>query len=341
MELNQIYRPIEKELKGVEEVLESSLERSKNQSILKLNSFLLESRGKRIRPALAILSARASMSYPPRALSHQLIKVASAIELIHMASLVHDDVIDHSHLRHHRPTINSKLGGDVSIALGDYLYSVAFELISDCGNSDIIRCISSATKAMCEGELLQVCERDNLDLLKERYFVIVKKKTASLFAASCQAGALVSNPEKSLLHNLKEYGLNFGIAFQIIDDCLDLIGREEILGKTTGADLKAGELTLPVLYLFDKTNVKGFQEIKKLLSLCRQDKDVFNELRKRLASSSAILKAEEEARFYTEKAKGQLKHLNESPLKRSLLDLADCVVGSNISRLDLGEVTAN
>ena len=365
MELRQIYRPIEKELRKVEEVLESCLKESRNQSILRINNFLLEARGKRIRPALVILSAKASLSSacpcPSRArptggekrqtgehqssailqqaqdisskdtrqsgnVNHQLIKIASAMELIHMASLIHDDVIDNSYLRHHKPTVNSKWGEDVSIALGDYLYSVAFELISQCNNTDILQCISSATKAMCEGELLQVCERGNVDLLKQRYIVIVKKKTASLFAASCQAGALVSNPREPLHSNLKEYGLNFGIAFQIIDDCLDLVGREEVLGKTTGADLRAGELTLPLLYLLDKADVKESEEIKKLLSLSRQDKDAFNELRGRLTSSSAILKAKKEARFYTERAKDQLDGLGKSPLKRGLLDLADYII---------------
>ncbi len=330
MELRQIYRPIEKELGKVEEVLESCLKESRNESILKINRFLLDARGKRIRPALVILSAKASLSStrtcPSPALTDQLIKIASAMELIHMASLVHDDVIDRSSLRHHKPTVNSKWGEDVSIALGDYLYSVAFELISQCSNTDILQCISSATKAMCEGELLQVCERGNVDLSKQRYIVIVKKKTASLFAASCQAGALVSNPREPLHSNLKEYGLNFGIAFQIIDDCLDLVGREEVLGKTTGADLRAGELTLPLLYLLDKADVKESEEIKKLLSLSRQDKDAFNELRGRLTSSSAILKAKKEARFYTERAKDQLDGLGKSPLKRGLLDLADYII---------------
>jgi geranylgeranyl pyrophosphate synthase len=324
MELTQIYLPIEKELKKVEEVLESCLKESKNKSILEISNYLLNARGKRLRPALVLLSAKAV--HQSSTSDNQLINVAIAVELIHMASLLHDDVIDHASLRHNKPTINCRWDNDVSIALGDYLYSVAFELISTCGNTDILQCISSATKAMCEGELLQVCERDNLELLKERYIVIVKKKTAALFAASCQAGALISTPYEASQKSLREYGLNFGISFQIIDDCLDLVGREEILGKTTGADLRVGEITLPVLYLLDKTDIKEAEVIKRLLSLCGQDKDAFNKLRKRLANSSAILKAEAEARYYIGKAKEQLKGLDDSLLKRSLLNLADYIV---------------
>jgi len=325
LEPDQIYQPIKDELVKVEQVLRKKLKHSKYKSILEINNYLLGAGGKRLRPALVLLSAKAG--HPSQALSYQLIKIATAIELIHMSSLIHDDVIDKSCLRHNKPTINSKWGEDVSIAFGDYLYSVAFELISDCGNFDIIRCISSATKAMCEGELLQVCERDNLDLPKERYILIVKKKTASLFAASCHTGALFSGCQKPIQCSLREYGLNFGIAFQIIDDCLDLVGREKFLGKNTGADLRVGEMTLPVLYLLGKADNKESEEIKKLLTLCRQDRDVLNELRERFVNSSAILKAEEKARFYTGKAKAQLEGLDESPPKRSLSDLADYNIG--------------
>ncbi|MBU3911264.1 MAG: polyprenyl synthetase family protein, partial [Candidatus Omnitrophica bacterium] len=224
MELSHIYKPIEKELRGVEKLLRDSLNSAGNKAISRICNYLLDAKGKRLRPALVLLSGKAVGS--STALDPAIIKVAAGIELIHAASLVHDDVIDHSKLRHNKPTINSKWGQDLSIALGDYLYSVAYELISQCNNIDILQCISSATKAMCEGELVQVSERDNLDLLKRRYIVIVKKKTASLFAASCQSGSLVSRSKRSLQVAMKAYGLNFGIGFQITDDYLDIVSEE-------------------------------------------------------------------------------------------------------------------
>lgn len=329
MELARIYSPVEKELIEVEGVLKKCLGGTRYKSILKISDYLLDAKGKRLRPALVLLSAKSSRNQS--GLTHQsIVSIAAAIELIHMASLVHDDVIDHAKLRHNKPTINCRWDNDVSITLGDYLYSVAFELISKCGNTEIVQCISSATKVMCEGELLQVCERDNMDLLKERYIIIVKKKTASLFAASCEAGSLISKSHGPLKHALREYGLNFGIAFQIIDDYLDLIGREDLLGKTAGADLKVGEITLPVLYLLDEAHAKESKDIKKLLSLCRQNNNAFNELRERLANSSCALKTKKKARFYMQKAKDQLKDLIDSPLKRSLFDLADYVVNRSI-----------
>jgi len=254
--LNQIYRPIFGELKEVCNLIRASFKNSGNASIAELGDFLMASPGKRIRPALVILSAKIARSRYSPATEKQLVKVASATELIHMASLLHDDVIDHSRIRHNKPTINSKRGRDVAIAFGDYLYSMAFELISECGNPDIVRCMSLATKEMCEGELTQVCERDNLDLLKRQYLIIIKKKTAALFAASCQAGGLLFSAQKPLQKALKGYGLHFGIAFQIIDDYMDLSGEQVVLGKMPGQDLEAGEMTLPFLNLLNSVTVR-------------------------------------------------------------------------------------
>jgi len=323
MQLKEIYRPIEKELANVEKMLSVSIESSEHKSILKISNYLLHAGGKRLRPALAILSAKATGHH--MALSRQLTKVASAIELIHLASLIHDDVIDHSKLRHNKPTINSKWGDDVSITLGDYLYAVGFELVSSCNNTDILSCLSQAARLMCEGELAQVYERDNLDLLRERYIIIVKKKTASLFAAACQAGAIVSHCRESAGLALREYGLNLGIAFQIVDDSLDLIGRTKDLGKSPGADFKMGELTLPVLNL-----VAQYEKRKKIIDLIGQKdkKGAFDEIRERFINSAALPRTKEDVSFYIHKAKQNLHGLGDSPFKQSLFTLADYIINS-------------
>jgi len=322
MQLKEIYQLINKELTAVEEILGKSLKAATNKSILEISDYLLEAKGKRLRPALVILSSKATLSHQPSAINHQLIKIATAIELIHIASLIHDDVIDHASLRHNKPTINSKYGQDVSIALGDYLYSLAFELLSHCGNSQILKCISSATKAMCGGELLQVCERDNLDLWKERYFLIVKKKTASLFVASCQAGAILGNAERIIQTTLKTYALNFGIAFQMVDDYLDLVGNTKDLGKLPGRDFQMGEITLPVLNLLTQTKDKN-----RILSLIKEQNspEAFRELRQSFINSSAYLKTKEDICFYLQKAKEVLKNLEDSYFKKSLSGLADYI----------------
>lgn len=329
MQLNEIYQPINRELAQVERVIKSSLVSSRYKSILKVNKYLLEAKGKRLRPALLILCAKAVVNQGSRlGFRHtlpedQLIKIASSIELIHTASLIHDDVIDHAGIRHNKPTVGSRWGEDVAISLGDYLYAEAFRLISDCGNPDIIRCISFTTKSMCEGELLQVCERDNLHLLKQRYLIMVRKKTAALFACACQAGAISVDRNRLLQQALKEYGLNFGIAFQIVDDCSDLVGKQKDLGKLPGADFKAGEVTLPVLNLILESPDKG-----RILSLLRQphNQKAFEKLRERFIDSKAFLKTKENTYFYIRKAKDNLTKLSDSCFKQSLSYLADHVM---------------
>lgn len=323
MKLENIYHPIAKDLNRVDRVLAQNLKNTRYKSILELNNYLLEGRGKRIRPALVIISAKATSCYKLSTINYELTKIASAIELIHIASLVHDDIIDRATLRHHKPSISAKFGQDVAIAFGDYLYSVAFELIASCNNPDILSCISQATKSLCEGELVQVSERDNLSLLKERYIMIVKKKTASLFAASCQVGAKISCGKEPVEEALKDYGLNLGVAFQIIDDCLDLVAEERDLGKDGGLDFKAGELTLPVLNLLSE--VKDRERIIKLLASSDRQ-EAFQDLRRRFINSKALNSTKQSAFSYIHKAKRSLNKLRDSSYKQSLIFLLEYVI---------------
>ncbi len=329
MDLKEIYRPIKKEIDSVEKLLRQSLRKTENESILEFNRFLLEAPGKRIRPTLAILSAKASLGAATQSPSsdRQLIKIATAIELVHMASLIHDDVIDHSRLRHNRPTVNRKWGQDVAITLGDYLYSVAFNLFSTCGNTDILQCISSATKTMCEGELLQVSERGNIDLLKDRYILIIKKKTAMFFAASCQAGVLASNGRKAFQVALREYGMNFGIAFQIVDDYLDIIGEEKKMGKTPGQDIGVGEMTLPILNLLESVSGGEKKKLKRLLTL-KNNKDALRRIKSRIFNRDIKGETIQTASFYIDIAKEKINKLSSSPYKEGLLNLADFIMSN-------------
>jgi octaprenyl-diphosphate synthase len=322
MQLNEIYQPIEKELKSVTNDLESFLGKSEVASISEINQFLLKNPGKRLRPTLVLLSAKAT-SKENSFSNTKLTNIASAIEMIHLASLVHDDVIDHALIRHSKPSVNHKWGADVSVALGDYLYSKAFEIISSCGNIDILYCISQATSMMCEGELAQVCTRDNISLMKKQYLSIIEKKTASLFAASCKVGAIISNSNELTQNTLREYGINFGIAFQIIDDCIDLVGEMADLGKSPGADFKMGELTLPILNLLSQTKDK-----KELLYLINQvnKQSAFQEIKQRFMNSEALTKTKEEISIYIQKARKCLSKLEESVFRQCLFSLVDLMV---------------
>ncbi len=329
MELRNIYKPIRRELAKVEEILADAFKRTRSKSILKVTNYLLESSGKRLRPALVILSAKATSTLNSQLSTLNLTKIAATIELIHVASLIHDDVVDHARLRHNKASINTKWGEDVSIALGDYLYSLAFELISSCGNPDILDCISQATKAMCEGELTQICERNNTGLLKERNMIIVKKKTAELFAASCEAGAILSNCPPQLERALRGFGLDFGIAFQIIDDYLDVVGEEACLGKAPGQDIAVGEMTLPLSNLMESFNKDERLKLRRILKT--KGKNNLKKIRQWLQSSGALSRTKKVTLYYINSAKKRLKALPDSAYRKSLADLADFILRRGFS----------
>ncbi len=199
-------------------------------------------RGKRLRPALLLLTAKACGSITPH--HHTL---AAAVEMIHTATLVHDDVLDEAELRRHVPTVNSGWGNKVSILLGDMLFTHAFHLTSTvdgraCG------IIGEATNRVCAGELRQVCERGNLQLTEAEYFTIIEGKTAALTECSGRLGALYAGASEAVAEKLASFGRDLGLAFQITDDLLDLVGDEQTAGKTLGTDLEQQKLTLPVIH---------------------------------------------------------------------------------------------
>ncbi len=255
----------------------------------------------------------------------ELIKVATAVELIHIASLIHDDVLDGATMRRGKASINARWGDDISIALGDYIYSKAFELIGKCKNTDIFACIIQAIHAMCEGELTQVCQRDNLDLAKDSYIVIVKKKTAALFAACCHAGTIIGDHSKVAQVALKGFGLNFGIAFQIIDDCKDIISEEKSLGKHPGQDVVMGDVTLPFLNLLNVVDKNSKQRLRNML-LTGAVRDNLREIREIFVNSKAGDLTKQTALSYINLAKHRLGKLKDSNYKKSLNCLADYII---------------
>ncbi len=331
MNLKEIYQPIANDLKIVEKLLTSSIKESKNQLILTMSNFLLESPGKRTRPALVILSAKAASVNKNGNCNHdELIKIATAMELIHMASLIHDDVLDEATMRHNKPSINAKWGDDVSIALGDYIYAKAFELIGKCKNPDVFTCISEAIYVMCEGELTHVCQRNNLDLSRDSYIVIIKKKTASLFASCCQAGTIIGNHGQAIQAALKEFGLNFGMAFQIIDDCKDILSEEKELGKRPGQDVITGDITLPLLTLLDVISQTEREKLKSMLE-SRIEQANLKKLRTMLIDSGSLYKTQEVVESYINCARERLNILADSDYKKSLTQLVDYITPETFS----------
>jgi octaprenyl-diphosphate synthase len=212
-------------------------------------AYICNTSGKRIRPALAILIGGAAGGVND---DHR--KIGVILELIHMATLVHDDIIDGAIARRSMPTANAKWGNALAVLLGDALFSHALTLATDFNSIDICRKVGNAAREVCQGEILQTQRRFDLTLSKEEYFRVIEMKTGALFAAATSLAAAVSGLSESDQASLADYGMKLGTAYQIYDDCLDLVGSEEVVGKTLGTDLAKGKLTLPILNLLESAS---------------------------------------------------------------------------------------
>jgi octaprenyl-diphosphate synthase len=237
-DLATLQEPVREALGGVQRVFLEAVE----TDLVRMNAVsrhLLLQQGKKFRPTLLLLAARIGGPIRPDAIS-----AGAAVELIHTATLLHDDVIDENWVRRGLPTINAKWNNHLSLILGDYLYSRAFVLLTNGGHWDALRILSRATHTMSEGEMLQILRTDHLDIEEEEYFSFIRDKTASLIAAACEIGGRLGGLEAA---PLARFGHNLGIAFQIVDDLLDFTGTEVDLGKPVGNDFRAGKVTLPVI----------------------------------------------------------------------------------------------
>ena len=317
MELEKIYSPIKKELGRIETELRSQLLSSKDEFILEVNRYLLDSAGKRLRPSLVLLSAKMNNHWDKKA-----IPVAAALELIHTASLVHDDVLDEADLRRKRATVNTRWGNESAVLTGDYLYFKAFSILSQLEVQKISSIVSFAAEKMCEGEIIQTCKTYKLNLSQEDYLEIIEKKTASLMAASCEVGAVLCQSDPPTRKALASYGLNFGMAFQIIDDCLDLVFPADKMGKSTYKDFAQGKMTLPLIYLVRRLTKENGQKINSFFHKDREE--IINLLREYEVVEQSWQKAKE----YLSRAKGQLKVSQDSEAKEALFLLSDYLLES-------------
>src|SRR5919107_971973 len=224
--------------------------RSNIQGIAYIRDYLRASGGKRVRPALTLLSASAVGGDASR---KNVVRMATVMEFLHTATLVHDDIIDNAETRRNRPSINSRFGNQAAVLMGDWLYMSAFETSLKERSLDILDILTNVTRKMTEGELLQLTLLGRADVTGEQYFDVLRRKTAYLFSACCEIGAILggANPEER--RALGEYGLNLGTAFQLIDDLLDFTSDEGALGKAAGVDLLEGKLTLPLIYLLEES----------------------------------------------------------------------------------------
>ncbi|MEP6850966.1 MAG: polyprenyl synthetase family protein, partial [Acidobacteriota bacterium] len=239
----QIFNLISSELTLVETEYERQAS-SNIQVISYLGDYIRSSGGKRVRPALLILS---NYTVGGNGGDENVVRLATVMEMLHTATLVHDDIIDNAVVRRSRSSVNAKFGNQTAVLMGDWLYMSAFETSLRERSLEILDVLTRLTRKMTEGELIQLTMLGKLDITETEYFEILKRKTAYLFSACCEIGGLLGGVNIEQQAALREYGMNLGIAFQLADDALDLTGSDEKLGKASGADLIEGKVTLPLL----------------------------------------------------------------------------------------------
>ncbi len=267
-----------------------------------------------LRPALLLLCARASGR-----VTEEHRTLAAVVELVHMATLVHDDVLDEAEVRRRHPTVAHQAGNEAAVLLGDYLISHAFHLCSSLNSQYASRLIGQTTNTICEGELQQVHHRGDFGLTQGQYIEIITRKTASLTGVCCRLGAHFAGAGPDAADPLERYGLNVGIAFQITDDVLDIAGNEEQAGKTLGRDLEKRKLTLPLIHCFAQAPFETRRRLRSLLDAEHQDRAAMWEL---LNGCGSMAFARQTARGYIESAVAQLEVLPASEARESLHRLA-------------------
>ena len=289
--------------------------------IQKVGEYVISSGGKRIRPMLLILSA-----YLCGYRGSRHVQIASVIEFIHTATLLHDDVVDNANLRRGLASANTLWGNEASVLVGDFLYCKSFALMVADGDLNILKLLAKATTVLAEGEVLQLIYTRNTDITGEQYIDVVKCKTAILLSAACQAGAILGATSAEHEAAMREFGMELGIAFQMVDDSLDYSASEEQFGKSIGHDLEEGKITLPLIHTMKKCTDEERRQIADIVKKELIDKDDFKTVFALVGKYGGIDHTLAMARQYSERSKKCLDIFENSPYKAALLELADFIV---------------
>ncbi|WP_415902255.1 octaprenyl diphosphate synthase [Neptuniibacter sp. QD29_5] len=285
----------------------------------KIGHYIVESGGKRLRPLLVLLAANAA-NYQ----GDKHIPLAAIIEFIHTATLLHDDVVDNSDLRRGKDTANAKWGNAPSVLVGDFLYSRAFQVLVEIGSMPIMEVISNATNVIAEGEVLQLLNTKNPDTTEEAYMQVILGKTAMLFEAATEAGAILAEASKEEQEGLRLYGLHLGTAFQLIDDVMDYLSTAEEMGKNVGDDLAEGKATLPLIHAMRAGN----EEQRKLVrqAIRKGGLDDLQPIMDIVKETGAIEYTQEKAQGEADKAIAALNALKDTSFKETLIQIANLAV---------------
>jgi octaprenyl-diphosphate synthase len=314
----RLYAPIATELAAAEELLRGELS-SDDPFVDRLVKHAFRLGGKRLRPALVLLAAKASGH-----VVRDHVVLAAVVEMIHTATLVHDDVLDEASLRRHRETINAMSNNEASVLVGDFLFTHAFYLASSLETTYACQTIGRATNIVCGGEMRQVHSRGNFALAEAEYLSIIEAKSAELCACCCRLGAHYAGADAATVDALDRYGRNLGIAFQIADDMLDLVGDELAMGKSLGTDLEKQKLTLPLIRLLAESTPADRAEIVELLS--SQNRADRSQVTVWLERSRAMAEAQATAQKFADAARHDAEQLPPGAARDVLVSLAELVV---------------
>jgi octaprenyl-diphosphate synthase len=318
--LAQLFEPIRDDLRQVEREFTRHIQ-SQVAVIPTIGSYIQDGGGKRIRPAVLLMAARMAGYTGERAVLY-----ASVIEFIHTATLVHDDIIDESELRRGRDAVHTRWGNHVTVLFGDFLYlkSMSLALSQDC--LDVIRLLCDVTLRIVEGEIYQLTKNGVVDLSEEEHFDIVRRKTSFLFAGSAKIGGMLGATTREQQDALWDYGVNIGMAFQLIDDLLDFTGDEHALGKPVGGDLREGKMTLPVIHLYAGGDARTRALIRQVVEARSVSLDEWREIRTLLVQARSLDYARTSAWEFVERAKTALNAFPPSDARDALLYLPDYVL---------------
>ena len=311
---NSIAQPIAADMAAVNAVIRRNLH-SEVSLVNQIAEYIISAGGKRLRPVLVLLVANA-YGYQGKA-HHEL---AAVVEFIHTATLLHDDVVDESSLRRGRATANALFGNAASVLVGDFLHSRSFQMMVRLDNMRVMQILSDATNVLAEGEVLQLLNMHDPDVSQERYLQVIGSKTAKLFEAAAELGALIAGANDDQIAAAGEYGRSLGTAFQLIDDVLDYAGDASEIGKNVGDDLREGKPTMPLIYLMEH----GTPEQRDLVRTCIEqgDEEHFDTVLAAITASGALDYTRRQAELAAERAAAAIADLPDGVYKESLLQLA-------------------
>lgn len=318
--LQEIYLRVAPQLRDVEEEFRQQID-SDIEVIRKTSRYVIESGGKRIRPALLLLTTRL-FNYS----GHLATVFAAIVELIHTATLIHDDIVDEADTRRGQQSMNRRWGNEITVLLGDYLYIKSMARALDQNNLRLLNILSRATLRMVEGEIAQLTRNGRLDVTADEHLDLVSRKTAGLFSACCEIGAVVAGAREDEIEALRDYGMDLGMAFQIIDDVLDFTSTQSTLGKPVVNDLKEGRLTLPLIYLLRKDD----GESRAMIGTVLRERGFVTISKERILAALAEHRTIDEtldlARAFGQSAQKRLTIFPDSEIKEALFSLPTFII---------------